>query len=103
MFRECAKAILGCSNTEESILEHIIPEQNVINMITNPTNVALSQKIQRYFLKEFEEVIKPIDMLTVCDTAGITYKEYRALYTCITACTREKGITRSILPQHHTI
>ena len=44
-----------------------------------------------------------VDMLTMCDTAGISDKGYQSLYTSITARLRSKGLKRSILPTPCTL
>ena len=103
MCRECAQAILGCSNVEESFLQNIIPEQKNIDMITNTENVLLRDRVRNHFDKELEGIIMPVDMLTMCDTAGISDKGYQSLYTSITARLRSKGFKRSILPTPYSL
>ena len=76
MCRECAQAILGCSNAEESLLLDIIPEQKIIDMITNIENVLLRDRVWNHFHKELEGIIMTIDMLTMCETIGISDKGY---------------------------
>ena len=45
MWKKCAQAIIGCSNAEESLLQNNIPEQKIIDMITNTENVLLRDTV----------------------------------------------------------
>ena len=72
-------------------------------MITNTENVLLQDRVWNHFHKELEGIIMPVDMLTMCDTTGISDKGYQSLYTSITARLRSKGFKHSILPTPYSL
>lgn len=98
---------MGCDSSEEtvqaSLLQHLVKEDAIIKAISNPENDRLRKAIQKHLLKDLLDIISPAQILSICDTAGISDKGYAAMYQCVTRGLRAKGVTRSLLPTPYSI
>ena len=86
------------ASVHTSILQHIIDEKAILKMIADPIQNRLRQAVQRRLFKELQDIITPAQMLSVCDSSGISDKGYKAIYQCVTRGLRAKGLNRSLLP-----
>lgn len=100
--RVCAKAILGCNDTDNnvkaSILQYLLLEKDIINIIYNSSNTKIKEAIFHHVFCDLRHAITRQEVLDVMDSTGISQKGYKALYRSITLALRAKGFTRSLLP-----
>ncbi|MCO5567203.1 hypothetical protein L7F22_020891 [Adiantum nelumboides] len=105
--REVAIALMGCQNTDKeariSLLKNFIRPQDILDMISNPSNSKTVEMLQKHFFQKLNAIVTARDMLDVCDAAGISRKGYEGIYRIITLGLRAKGFTASMLPTSYCI
>lgn len=106
-YREVATALIGCSNATNAVraalLQHIIKSQDIVEILAHPSSVKTRAVLQELFFQDINNIATPIDILGICDVAGISRKGYEAIYRTITLGLREKGFKKSILPTPYSI
>lgn len=79
---------MGCNGDTQSmssaLLKHIIQPKHILQVIDECPNASTTTLLRQKFFSELKDIVTPMQMVEVCDSAGISTKGYSSLYKVIT-------------------
>ena len=98
--------VMGTNGNDQAtggtLMQHIVKPNELAEFLDEPSNARVVKVLCQKYFSKFRDIMKPQEVIEVCDSVGIIFKAYEALYRVITTGHRKKGLSK-LLPTPYSV
>ena len=83
-------------------MQHTVKPNELGEFLDEPSNARVAKVLRQKYFSELRDIVTPQEIMEICDSAGISFKAYEALYRVITTRHRKKGLSK-LLPTPYSV
>ena len=90
--------VMGTNGDDQArggtLMQHIVKPNELAEFLDEPSNARVAKVLRQKYFFELRDIVTPQEIMEVCDSAGISFKAYEALYRVITIGHINKGVIK---------